>query len=241
MRKIKTIVAYIRLSRPKKGKNKKETMDASYGIEFQRREVQRIADQHGARIIKEYIEVESARYNKRTEIHKAISHAVSSKSVLVIAKLERLARNVHFTSGLMESGVDFIACDMPDASKLTIHIMAAMAEQYSDDASTRTKNALSVAKSQGVLLGSARPGHWEGREHRRGWKKANKASAESRRKKAETTYGFILGQVRELREAGHTFKQIAEALNETGHTTTRGLPFTDVAVRRILEMFAEAA
>lgn len=86
---------------------------------------------------------------------------------LVVAKLDRLARNVAFMSALMESGVDFVCCDNPYANRLTIHILAAVAEDEARRISERTKAALQAAKRHGVKLGSARPGHWSGREDRR--------------------------------------------------------------------------
>jgi len=76
-------------------------------------------------------------------------------ATLVIAKLDRLARNVHFVSGLMESRVRFVACDMPEANELTIHIMAAFAEHEAKRISERTRDALAMAKARGVVLGRA--------------------------------------------------------------------------------------
>ena len=94
---------------------------------------------------------ETGKRKDRPELAKALAHCRRAKATLVVAKLDRLARNVTFTSALMESGVDFVCCDNPSANRLTIH----------------TKAALSAAKARGVKLGSARPGHWDGREDRR--------------------------------------------------------------------------
>ena len=89
---------------------------------------------------------------------RALADGKRSKAVLVIAKLDRLARNVHFLSGLMEAGVEFVCCDMPSANRLTLHIMAAVAEDEAKRISERTKVALAAYKARGGLLGAARPG-----------------------------------------------------------------------------------
>jgi len=93
-----------------------------------------------------------------------VAFAWRAGAVLLVAKLARLARNVAFLSQLMESGVDFVAADNSHATRFTVHILAAVAEWERDQISTRTKDALQVAKAHGVKLGSARPGHWDGRE-----------------------------------------------------------------------------
>ena len=86
----------------------------------------------------------------------AIAHAKRAKATLVIAKLDRLARNVHFLSGLMESGVTFVACDNPSANRLTVHILAAVADDEARRISERTKAALAAYKARGGVLGGAR-------------------------------------------------------------------------------------
>ncbi len=103
----------------------------------------------------EFVEVESGRRNDRPELAKALAACKKHKATLVIAKLDRLARNVHLISGLMESKVDFVCCDMPDANRLTIHILAAVAEHEREMISERTKVGLAAAKARGVKLGNA--------------------------------------------------------------------------------------
>jgi DNA invertase Pin-like site-specific DNA recombinase len=233
----KKIVAYYRLSRPKKGKTKDETKQEAYGIAFQKAEVKRLAEERGATIIAEYSEIESGRGHKRTEILKAIEHAKRARATLVIAKLERLARNVHFITGLQESKVDFVCCDMPSANKLTIQMMAVVAEEYADSTSVRIKDTMAIAKSRGVKLGSSRPGHWKGREHLRGFKKATKISAKVRHENAVSAYRFLVDDIRKLRKEGKSFEEIATYLNDLGHTTTRGNPFRKDAVFKVLKLF----
>ena len=108
--------------------------------------MQRFAVAHAATILKSYVEVETGKRSDRPELAKAVAHARRSKATLVIAKLDRLARNVHFLSGLMEAGVKFVACDQPSANELTIHILAAVAQDEAKRISERTKAALDAYK-----------------------------------------------------------------------------------------------
>src|SRR5207244_830921 len=151
------IIAYYRVSTKQQG-------TSGLGLEGQQAAVEAYARQAGARIIAKYTEVETGKRADRPELEKALSHARRNKAVLVVAKLDRLARNVAFTSALMRAGADFICCDNPNANKLTIDILAAVAEDEAERISARTRAALSAAKKRGIKLGSARPGHWNGRE-----------------------------------------------------------------------------
>ncbi len=108
-------------------------------------------------LLAEFTEIESGkRHTNRPELLKAIELSRRQKATLVIAKLDRLARNVHFISGLMETGVEFVAADMPQANRLTIHILAAFAEHEREAISQRTKGALQAAKKRGTRLGNPR-------------------------------------------------------------------------------------
>ena len=103
----------------------------------------------------------------RAEAQRAIAHARRSKATLCVAKLDRLSRNVEFLARVMNSGCEFAAADMPAANRFMLHVMAAVAEHEAKAISERTKAALTVTKARGTLLGSARPGHWDGREDAR--------------------------------------------------------------------------
>jgi DNA invertase Pin-like site-specific DNA recombinase len=108
----------------------------------------------GWQLVREYTEVESGKRNQRPALHEALEACRKEKATLVIAKLDRLARNVAFVANLMESKADFVAVDNPYASKLMIHMLAAFAEHEREQISTRTKEALSAAKRRGVVLGN---------------------------------------------------------------------------------------
>src|SRR5260370_39709936 len=107
-------------------------------------------------MVAEFLEIESGKKNDRPALAQALSLCELHKATLVVAKMDRLARNVHFISSLMESGVEFIAVDFPQANRLTIHILAAVAEHEAAMISARTKAALAAAKSRGVKLGGDR-------------------------------------------------------------------------------------
>lgn len=223
--KVKKIIAYYRVS----------TKKQSLGLEAQEETVQKFADEQGAKVIASYEEKETGRDNERPALIKALAHARLIKGTLVVAKLDRLSRNAAFTSQLLESGVDFICCDNPHANRFTIHILAAVAENEANAISTRTREALAVAKRKGVLLGSARPDHWKGREHKRGWKKATKRAALNRTQKAQKNYELIAPQMREWRDKdGLTYTEIAKRLNEGGYPTSTGAKFNTTTVWRIL-------
>ena len=140
-------VVYLRASTARQGKGGLG-MDAQYAavVEFVR--------QHGGTIVAQYVEVESGNRSDRPELAKALELARKGKATLLIAKLDRLARNVAFIANLMDAGIEFRACDQPFASRLTLHILAAEAENERHRISERTKAALQAAKARGVKLGS---------------------------------------------------------------------------------------
>lgn len=239
--KISKVIAYYRVSTKKqtydhKDKKPGETYTVSgLGLDAQREAVEQFARQCGAAIEAEYKEIESGRDCERIELLKALAHARMIKGTLVVAKLDRLSRNAAFTLMLMESGVDFVCCDNPHANRLTIHILAAVAENESRAISQRTKAALAVAKKNGQLLGSARPDHWKGREHKRGWKKGTKRAAVARTQKAKEHYEWILPKMQEWRDKdGLTYAEIADKLNEGKYPTSTGAKFNTTTVWRIL-------
>jgi DNA invertase Pin-like site-specific DNA recombinase len=222
------IVAYFRVSTRQQGE---------LGLEGQASAVATFAKQAGKPIVARYIEVETGKRVNRPELGRAISHARRAKATLVISRLDRLAHNVAFTSALMQSGVDFLCCDNPHANELTIHILAAVAEHESKRISNQMKAALAAAKARGTLLGSARPGHWDGKESIReaALVKARTVAAKTISENTREAYADLLPVIQEMREKGSTLQRIADELNAQGHTTRRGRPWNQVQVARVLE------
>ncbi len=223
------IIAYYRVSTKKQGRS-------GLGLTAQQEAVAAYASANNGKILREYQEVESGKRSDREQLAIAVNDARLSKGVLVVAKLDRLARDVLFTATLMNSGIEFVACDNPHANRLTIHVLAAVAECEAKAASDRTRDALAAARKRGVKLGSARPGHWTGREQARskGLRKAVRAASELRAAKAAQAYGFLLPTIQAWREAGDSLATVAGRLNVAGHRTTSGGPFSATAVGRVL-------
>ena len=142
----KTAVTYLRMSSSRQGAS-------GLGLEAQRDAVALFATSRCIDLVAEYVEVESGKRDDRPQLAAALAHARRVGAVLLIAKLDRLARRVSFLATLMESGTDFVAVDMPDANKFVLHIMAAVAEFEREQISARTKAALAVAKARGIRLG----------------------------------------------------------------------------------------
>lgn len=225
------LIGYVRVSTHKQG-------ESGLGLEAQLSAIHKYATDIGGPVVQVYREVESGRRDDRPEFQKAQAHAQRVKGRLVIGKLDRLSRDVHFVSGLIKSGVDFVCCDNPHATKLTIHILAAVAEDEADRISQRTRAALAAAKARGVLLGSARPGHWRGREAAReaGAAKGSRAAKARRDELAGPIYGEVMPIIRVGREAGGSLQEIADDLNARGFLTLRGMPWNRVQVRRLLRV-----
>ncbi len=215
--KAKTLVSYLRVSTKKQGKS-------GLGLEAQRAAVAEFASREGLKVVAEYVEIESGKKASRPELAKALSHCRAAKACLVVAKLDRLARNVAFLSALMEAGLEFVALDNPYANTFTLHVLAAVAEQEARATSERTKAALAAAKKRGVLLGSSRPGHWRGKEERRlvGSKRGVRRAAELRTQGARLHNSMVVVEAKALRNAGVSWQEVAAILNAKGLVTRRG-------------------
>lgn len=146
-----TLVAYYRVSTSKQG-------ESGLGLEAQRNAVQGYSRMTGMPVIAEFEEIESGKRNRRPILTEALKRARGTHSTLIIAKLDRLSRNVAFLARLMESKTNFVCCDNPHASHLTLHIMASIAQYEREMISKRTKEALAAYKARGGHLGG-RPGH----------------------------------------------------------------------------------
>lgn len=222
----KKIVAYFRVSTRKQG-------DSGLGLEGQEAAIRAFSLQNGCAILASYTEVESGKIAERRELIKALAHARRSKATLIVAKLDRLARNVAFLSALMDSGVEFVACDNPYANRLTIHILAAVAEDEARRISERTKSALAAYKARGGKLGAAldqcRKLTFSARK-----KGALKSGITSKRLAAEA-YRDIEPVLQELKNSGLSLRSMAKKMNDLGHTTRRGKPWNPVQIMRILK------
>ena len=171
-------------------------------------------------LLAEFTEIESGRrHTNRPQLAAAIAECRRQRATLVIAKLDRLARNVHFISGLMESGVDFVAVDMPTANRLTIHILAAVAKHEREIISQKTKAALAEAKRRGTQLGNPRI-----EEARRFAAVVNRTPIAS----------DALQLMRDLKAKGKPLREIASQLNRLNIRTGRGNSWYASTVRKAL-------
>lgn len=228
---VKTYIAYIRTSGNAKGHS---GLDA----DAQRNSIADFAHQRKGKVLKEFCEVETGnKRNLRPELKAALAYAKKTGAVLLIAKLDRLDVGNSLLVELLESEVNYIACDNLFASKLTVLFMLAIAEHERQLAACRTKEALGKAKARGVALGSNRPGHWEGREDARlkGGVKGRKIAAKVISTAAREAYRDIEPMIRSWREEGLSLQKIATRLNEAGYQTRRGANFTPVQVSSILK------
>jgi DNA invertase Pin-like site-specific DNA recombinase len=226
-----SLIAYLRVSTKRQG-------ESGLGLEAQQSAVEQFATRNGFAILATYVEVESGKRNDRPKLLAAIAHARRSKATLVVAKLDRLSRNAGFLLTLQESGLPIVFCDLPGANEMTIGVMALVARQERQAISERVKVALAELKRRGVKLGSARDGHWTPERHQlrlAGLTKARQCSAESRGRLARAVYSDLVPSMRELRQAGNSFQQIADRLNQQGHSTSTGRSFQRQDVRLILK------
>lgn len=226
------IIAYFRVSTKRQG-------ESGLGLEGQAAAVEEYAKQTGRQIVARYTEVESGRKSDRPALARALAHARRSKATLCVAKLDRLSRDVEFLARVMNSGCDFVACDNPTANRLTLHVLAAVAEDEARRISERTKAALAAAKARGAKLGSSRPGHWEGEGKKEarlaGLAKARSVAAVMRTEHAEQAYADLRPEMIDMRAKGMTLAGIADKLNADGYRTRRDKPWNPVQVSRVLE------
>lgn len=215
-------IAYYRVSTGKQGAS-------GLGLEAQRKTVVDYLNGGKWDLVAEVTEVESGKDSDRLELQKALSLCRLYHAKLVVAKLDRLSRNVRFLATLMEDGVDFVCCDMPSANKLTIHILAAVAQAEAEMISTRTKLALEAAKARGVALGGHRVGGLPKDARERG----RKRGPALRQKNATRHNDAVLAATRELNPEKLSFAKMAHELNARGIGTIRGGEWTPANVYRI--------
>lgn len=233
------MVAYLRVS------TIRHQGASGLGIAAQRDAVAEYVARAGCKLLTEYVETETGTkraLDNRPQLQKALAHAKRSGATLVIAKLDRLARNVAFVSSLMESGVKFVAVDFPEANDLTIHILAAVAQHEARMIAQRTRDALAAAKKRGTLLGASNPRsrNLTRAAVLRGSKMGGKRAATMHAKRADEAYSDLYDELLGLRARGFSLSGIAKHLNDLGHTTRTGKEWSPMQVSRVLER-ADAA
>jgi DNA invertase Pin-like site-specific DNA recombinase len=212
--------SYYRVSSHSQGSN-------GLGIESQRQTVKNFIKD--AALLCEFTEVESGKNNQRTELTKALNFCKQHNAVLIIAKLDRLSRNAAFIFALRDSGVQFICCDIPDATPLTIGIFAVLAQHERELISQRTKDALKIAKQRGVKLGT--PANLTQECRLKGAKKLT----EKAQKNENNLRAFAF--IKSLRDNGESFTKIASILNDNSFKTARGGAFCTKQVQRVANMY----
>lgn len=217
------VVTYYRVSTLAQGRS-------GLGLEAQRMAVAQYCGGRGGNVLGEFTEIESGKLDARPELSKALHLAKVTGATLVVAKLDRLSRNVAFLAALQESGARFVAADMPEANELTIHIMAAVAQAERKAISRRTKEALAAAKVRGVQLGNPNGAAALARAGR-----GNVASLVAIRGGAERFAADLEPIVADIMVGGHTsLRAIATELNRRGIVTRRGGAWHAATVRDLL-------
>ncbi|WP_421994532.1 recombinase family protein [Roseococcus sp.] len=204
----RTFVAYLRVSTDKQGRS-------GLGREAQEAAINGFLRPGDRLLCPTFVEVESGRKSDRPELAKALERCRRTGATLLVAKLDRLARDVHFISGLIKQGVPFIATDYPDTDRFMLHIRATVAEEEARMIATRTKAALAAAKARGTKLGGIREGQrpltreeaMNGRE----------LAAKALRRKADHFANHLVAHVETARASGAvSLREIAAYLNENG-------------------------
>src|SRR5215469_491910 len=194
--------SYLRVSTDKQG-------ERGYGLEAQRKAITDYLNGGPWQLLSEFVEVESGKRNDRPQLTSALAACKKHRAKLIIAKLDRLSRNVAFIAALMDGKVDFVCCDFPSANRLTLHILAAVAEHEREMISDRTKAGLAAAKARGVRLGN-----------RRNLREAQAKGAHGNKVAADAFAARVLPFIRDIQQSGITsLRGIAAALAARGVPT----------------------
>ncbi|MGI8705979.1 MAG: recombinase family protein [Sphingomicrobium sp.] len=218
-----SFVAYYRVSTARQGRS-------GLGLEAQKKAVANFLNGGSWQLLAEFVEIESGKSDDRPQLEQALATCELSGATLVVAKLDRLSRNLAFLAKLQESGARFVAADMPEANELTIHIMAAVAQAERKAISARTKEALAAAKARGVRLGGNR-GNLED------LRKGPARSAEVRSRQAAERALKVRRQIEAVTAGneGNSLRQIAAALNGRGITAPRGGKWHAAQIKAVLQ------
>jgi DNA invertase Pin-like site-specific DNA recombinase len=216
----KRFVAYVRVSTTKQG-------ESGLGLEAQQKAVADFVTSNGE-IVAEFVEVETGKRADRPQLALAVEMCQKHGYTLLVAKLDRLARNLHFITTLQHSKVDFLACDNPHATPFLIHILAAVAEHEANMIATRTRQALEACKARGVKLGNPRP---------------DIAKLNSGATEAKTAFALRMASiVAEIRSSGvETLQGVADCLNRRGYATRQGKQWFPATVRNLLSAIPATA
>jgi len=213
-----TFIAYYRVSTQKQGQS-------GLGLDAQKHAVMGYLNGGQWALAGEYVEIETGKganaLERRPQLRAALDHCRKVGATLIIAKLDRLARNVHFVSGLLETGCDFVAADMPEANKVMIQIYSVMAEFERDQISARTRAALAAAKARGVRLGVAGPRNL-------------RPNIEQRTEQAVQFARTLRPVIDGLRGVGLSQRRIVDRLNELGLKAPKGGSWSLTQLQRVL-------
>lgn len=216
-------VAYLRQSTAKQERS-------GLGIEAQRDIISSFVKE--GVILAEYVETESGRKSDRPKLQEALALCRKTNSILIVAKLDRLSRNVAFTSKLLESDVEIIFCDFPQANRLILHIISSIAEYEANLISQRTRQSLKAKKERGVKLGKSENlmnKHNEAIAH----------SNQTNRIKAQNNANNMraVALLRSMIKEGLTISQMTKQLNEQGFVSSKGCKFQIVQVQRLIQRY----
>lgn len=217
-------VAYYRVSTAQQGRS-------GLGLDAQRNAVREFLNGGSWTLSGEFTEIESGKNNDRPQLALAMNQARLIGATLVIAKLDRLSRDAHFLLGLSKAGVDFVAADMPNANRLTVGIMAVVADEERRMISTRTRAALAAAKARGTKLGGYRGGPVVDA----------KLGGAAVRVAADSFASRVAPTITQLRHEGLSLAAVANKLTSMDVRTARGGAWTSQAVKNALERISEDA
>jgi DNA invertase Pin-like site-specific DNA recombinase len=218
------IISYVRVSTQRQGAS-------GLGLEAQRAAVEAFARSGGHEIVDTVVEIESGKRCDRPQLARALAKCKLVSATLVVARLDRLARDLAFIACMMRDNVDFLALDAPYATRLTLGILAAVGEDEARRISERTRVALAAARQRGTKLGGSKSHMFSDIERAKGRAKVTVARKEAARERARA----IMPIVAEVKAAGNsTLQSIADELNRRGVPTARGCAWQAVSVARII-------
>jgi DNA invertase Pin-like site-specific DNA recombinase len=229
---VKTVL-YLRVSTASQGRS-------GLGLEAQRHAVEAFCHRRDCKVLAEFTEVESGKRNERPELLRALHHAKVTGATLVVAKMDRLSRNLAFLAALQDSGARFVAADMPEANELTVHIMASVAQAEGKAISTRTKEALQAAKARGCKADgtpfkAGRLGNPNGAAALKRAGRGNGAAVAALKAAANDHATNLATTIAHLKAQGLTsLRQLAEALNARDILTPRGGKWHPTSVKNLL-------